>query len=92
MLPASVHQAAAARYEDQYGPIEDFPDSVLGAQRERALLFKDLATLRTDAPLFGDVDELMARHGPEFTGWAEKIGDKRVLERCRKAQAALSGP
>jgi len=87
-----VHQAAAARYEDQYGPIEDFPDSVLGAQRERALLFKDLATLRTDAPLFGDVDELMARHGPEFTGWAEKIGDKRVLERCRKAQAALSGP
>jgi hypothetical protein len=86
VLPASVQQAAAARYEDQYGPIEDFPDSVLGAQRERALLFKHLATLRTDAPLG------WRGPGPEFTGWAEKIGDKRLLERCLKAQAALSGP
>jgi hypothetical protein len=66
VLPASVQQAAAARYEDQYGPIEDFPDSVLGAQRERALLFKHLATLRTDAPLG------WRGPGPEFTGWAEK--------------------
>jgi 5'-3' exonuclease len=89
---AGIGRTTAARLLNQYGPIEDFPDSVLGAQRERALLFKDLATLRTDAPLFGDVDELEWRGpGPEFPGWAEKIGDKRGLERCLKAQAALSG-
>jgi 5'-3' exonuclease len=90
---SGIGRTTAARLLNQYGPIEDFPDSVLGAQRERALLFKDLATLRTDAPLFGDVDELEWRGPePEFTGWAEKIGDKRVLERCLKTQAALSGP
>ena len=89
---AGIGRTTAARLLNQYGAIEDFPDSVLGAQRERALLFKDLATLRTDAPLFGDVDELEWRGpGAEFPGWAEKIGDKRVLERCLKAQAALSG-
>jgi 5'-3' exonuclease len=89
---AGIGRTTAARLLNQYGPIEDFPDSVLGAQRERALLFKQLATLRTDAPLLGDVDELEWRGpGPEFTGWAEKIGDKRVLERCLKAQAALRG-
>ena len=90
---AGIGRTTAARLLNQYGPIEDFPDSVLGAQRERALLFKDLATLRTDAPLFGDVDELEWRGpGPEFTSWAEKIGDKRLLERCLKAVAALSDP
>jgi 5'-3' exonuclease len=89
---AGIGRTTAARLLNQYGPIEDFPDSVLGAQRERALLFKHLATLKTDTPLFGDVDELEWRGpGPEFTGWAEKIGDKRLLERCLKAQAALSG-
>jgi hypothetical protein len=33
-------------------------DYVLGDRRELALLFKTIATLRTDAPLFSDVDEL----------------------------------
>ena len=89
---AGIGRTTAARLLNQYGPIEDFPDTVLGGQRDRALLFKHLATLRTDAPLFGDVDELEWRGpGAEFPGWAEKIGDKRVLERCLKAQAALNG-
>ena len=35
----------------------------LAAERERALLFRTLATLRTDIPLFKDVDEL-EWHGP----------------------------
>jgi hypothetical protein len=30
----------------------------LAAERDRAMLFRDLATLRTDIPLFGSVDEL----------------------------------
>jgi hypothetical protein len=36
----------------------------LSSERESALLFRKLATLRTDIPLFEDVDELRWR-GPE---------------------------
>lgn len=75
----------SARLINTYGPIEDFPKDVLGDKRELALLFKDLATLRTNAPLFTDVDELLWR-GPtkDFDLIAEKIGDKRLLQRVRK--------
>lgn len=48
--------ATAARPIRQYGP-RHAPPSILGEQRELALLFRRLATLRTDAPLFADVDE-----------------------------------
>jgi 5'-3' exonuclease len=51
---------SAARLINQYGALEDFPESVLKQNREAALLFKNLATLRTDAPLFNNVDELQA--------------------------------
>src|SRR5437763_6188000 len=52
----------AARVLAAHGPIERFPAKVLdGANREHALLFKDLATLRTNAPLFDDVDALRWR-------------------------------
>ncbi|HWC64693.1 MAG TPA: 5'-3' exonuclease H3TH domain-containing protein, partial [Thermoanaerobaculia bacterium] len=53
-----IGAVGAARLLSRYGPIEDFPPEVLGGKRERALLFKDLATLRTDAPVFADVEEL----------------------------------
>ena len=84
-----IGRATAARLLNQYGPIDAFPPSVLGEQRERALLFKNLATLRTDAPLFRDVDELQWS-GPTsgFAAWVERMGDSRLLERSRKAQAA----
>jgi hypothetical protein len=75
---------------NRYGPIEQFPDDVLGSdKRELALLFKNLATLRTDAPLFADVDELRWR-GPtnEFPAFAERIGEPRLVERCEKARLA----
>jgi hypothetical protein len=59
---------------------------VLGEDRARALLFKNLATLRADAPLFADVEELRWRGPtPAFRAIAEEIGDKRLLERCDKA-------
>ncbi|HET9030940.1 MAG TPA: 5'-3' exonuclease H3TH domain-containing protein [Candidatus Aquilonibacter sp.] len=48
----------AASLIARYGKIEDFPPEALGDNRAAALLFKELATLRTDAPLFDDVDEL----------------------------------
>ena len=57
---------------------------MLGDQREQALLFKRLATLRTDAPLFADVDELRWT-GPTsaWPVWGERIGDRRLTERAR---------
>jgi 5'-3' exonuclease len=81
-----IGRATAGRLLNQYGPIEAFPAGVLGGERERALLFKDLATLRTDAGLFRDVDELWWR-GPttEFAAWAERMGDGRLLNRCLEA-------
>lgn len=82
-----IGKVTAAKLLNRHGPIEDIPADVLDdEQREMALLFKDLATLRTDAPLFDDVDELRWR-GPRdgFEAWAERIGDGRLLERAREA-------
>jgi hypothetical protein len=52
-------------------------------------LFKDLATLRTDALLFRDVEELRWR-GPTkaFVACAERLGEARLLERSLKAPVA----
>jgi hypothetical protein len=57
---------------------------VLGDQREQALLFKRLATLVSDAPLFAGVDELRWT-GPtnSWPAWAERIGDRRLTERAQ---------
>jgi 5'-3' exonuclease len=77
----------AARLLNRHGIIENFPPAVLWEdRREAALLFKDLATLRTDARLFRDVDELRWR-GPTnaFATCSEHLGDARLLERCLKA-------
>jgi 5'-3' exonuclease len=78
----------AARLIGRHGALEDFPPEVLGAGRERALLFKTLATLRSDAPLFDDVETLRWR-GPTaaFASWADRIGDARLAARV----AALAG-
>jgi 5'-3' exonuclease len=80
----------AASLVGRYGPIEEFPAETLGSNRELALLFKTLATLRTDAPLFGDVEELRWR-GPkaEFLKWVERGGGASLLKRGMKATATL---
>ena len=84
-----IGPSTAAALLNRHGPIESFPDGVLGSDRDNAILFKRLATLRTDAALFADVDELEWR-GPTatFPEWAEKIADARLLARCEKAAAA----
>jgi 5'-3' exonuclease len=81
----------AARMVMQYGPIEQFPDTVLnGPNRELALLFKTLATLRTDAPLFDDVDDLRWRGpSPSFAAAAETIGDHRLATRMEALSKRL---
>jgi len=85
-----IGSVGAARLIARYGPIESFPPEALGAaDRKRALLFKDLATLRTDAPLFEDVEDLRWR-GPTagFEAMAARMGADRLVERARKAAPA----
>jgi 5'-3' exonuclease len=84
-----IGKVGAARLINKHGALESFPADVLGGHRELALLFKRLATLRTDAALFSTVDELQWR-GPSasFSDVARRLGDARVLERARKAPAA----
>jgi 5'-3' exonuclease len=78
----------AARLLASFGPLEAFPPETLKDVRETALLFKRLATLRIDAPLFANVDEIEWRGAtPAFREWAEKIGDARLPERCEQALA-----
>ena len=78
-----IGPTTAAQLLKRHGSIENFPATVLGEQREVALLFKNLATLRIDAPLFSDVDELRWR-GPTdaFAEFAQRAGDTRLLDRC----------
>ena len=78
----------AATLINRHGHIEQFPDGVLKNDNlALALLFKDLATLRVDAPLFKKVDELRWRGPtPAFAAFAKKIGDERLLTRVKKLQ------
>jgi len=86
-----IGRTTAASLLNRHGPIESFPPGVLGAEQERAILFKVLATLRTDAPLFTDVDELKWKGPtPGFTEWAARIADDRLLARCAKAYAKVA--
>jgi 5'-3' exonuclease len=88
-----IGAVTAARLVNQYGAIETFPTSVLGDSRELALLFKDLATLRSETPLFQDVEEIRWRGpGPDFGSYGERAGGARLLERCRKAAVRVNGP
>jgi 5'-3' exonuclease len=83
---ASIGAKTAAALLNLYGPIEKFPPNILGKQRKLALLFKKLATLRTDAPLFKNVETLRWRGPtPAFAGWAKKMDAPRLLERAEKA-------
>ncbi|TMI82799.1 MAG: flap endonuclease [Bacillati bacterium ANGP1] len=86
---AGIGPKTAARLLNRHGIIENFPPAVLGDDRRgMALLFKDLATLRTDARLFHDVDELRWRGPTEaFTACAARLGDARLLERALAAPA-----
>jgi 5'-3' exonuclease len=76
----------AAQLLNRHGKIENFPPNVLGERRDLALLFKNLATLRTNAPLFKKVETLRWRGAtPGFAAWADRMKAPRLLERCEKA-------
>jgi 5'-3' exonuclease len=81
-----IGAVGAARLLNRHGAIEAFPPALLGEQQPLALLFKRLATLRTDAKLFRGVDTLRWR-GPTaaFAAWTERAAAPRLLERSRAA-------
>jgi 5'-3' exonuclease len=86
-----IGAVGAAQLLNRYGAIEEFPPNLLGENRDLALLFKRLATLRTDAALFSDVEQLRWR-GPTdaFAAWTGRANAPRLLERCLKAHAAMA--
>src|SRR5213079_2410502 len=88
-----IGPSTAAALLNKHGPIESFPEGVLGADRERAILFKNLATLRTAPPLFADVDELeWTGPTPAFAEWPERMADTRIQARALNARAKRKPP
>ena len=85
-----IGKATAAKLINRYGAIESFPAEVLGERKALALKFKELATLKTDIPLFANTDALRWT-GPtgKFPAWLAKAGDGRLLARSQKAAALL---
>ena len=86
---SGIGPKGAARLINRYGTIEEFPAEVLGERRALALLFKRLATLRSDAPLFARVEELEWQ-GPKerFEQLCAHLGDARLPGRAAKARAS----
>lgn len=80
---AGLGAKTAASLINRYGRLEDFPVDILRDDNlASALLFKNLATLRIDAPLFANVNELRWRGAtPDFASVAKKVGDDRLATR-----------
>ena len=83
---AGIGPKGAAALLTRYGAIEQFPSEVLGERQRLALLFKALATLRTDAKLFANVDELLWQ-GPtaEFQALCSRLDAPELIARAARA-------
>jgi 5'-3' exonuclease len=82
---AGIGRVTAAQLIGKYGALENFPATVLAERAQLALLFKDLATLRADAPLFDDVEELRwGGPGPGFADATASLGEPRLLARAAR--------
>ena len=97
--------ASAAVVLARYGHLERIPEraaewdvpvrgaarlaATLVEQRERARLFRTLATLRVDAPIGVDVDGLRWT-GPraDFAAWAARLGTPALSERAARLAAS----
>ena len=67
-------------------PIESFP-SRTRRQPRLSLLFKDIATLRKDAPLFQKTDDIRWKGATSgFPAMAERLGDTRLVDRVTKIE------
>ncbi len=75
----------AASLIARYGKIECFPPEVLGDHRVIAVLFKRLATLRTDASLYASIDELEWRGATAaFSTVCERLGLYHLTARANE--------
>jgi 5'-3' exonuclease len=98
-LPGWGHKSASAVVA-RYGHLEEIPDdgsawdvtvrgaarlsATLAEYRGVAILFRQLATLRTDAPVFDSVDELRwTGPRPAFADVCARLGSTTLLERAR---------
>jgi 5'-3' exonuclease len=87
---AGIGAKGAAALINRYGSIEQFPPEQLGERRALALLFKDIATLRTDAPLFANADELRWRGpAPGFPALCERLDAPDLLVHANEAAQRL---
>lgn len=65
----------------------------LGRERERAYLFRTLATLRTDIPLFDDVDQLQWKGPtPAFAAIAAKLDAAATEKKRSSARRTAAAP
>ena len=87
---AGIGPKVAASLIGRYGKIQEFPPEALKGQMELALLFKRLATLRTDAPVMVNAHELQW-HGPtdSFAECCSTMGAPTLLARAQKACATM---
>jgi 5'-3' exonuclease len=98
---------SAATVLAHYGHVEAIPDdeqqweveirgrarlaAALAEQRELAMLFLDLATLRIEPALFDDVDELRWRGPqPSFDSVCERMGATTLPQRAKAAAARIA--
>ena len=85
---AGIGAVGAARLLNRHGPIEAFPPGVLGVRLDQALMFKQLATLRRDAPLFDHVEQLLWRGPTErFVEWTRILDAPKLMDRCPTGSA-----
>lgn len=104
-LPGWGAKSAAAVLA-RYGSLDQIPErasqwdvtvrgasalaATFAAQREQALLFRTLATLRLDAPTIANVDELRWRGpAPEFEAIATWLGQPNLFARAQALAAKL---
>jgi 5'-3' exonuclease len=99
---------SAAAVLARYGHLEEIPElalhwdvevrgavklaTVLAEQRDLALLFREIATVRTDAPVVASVDELRW-NGPTdtFDEWCRRIDAPNLARRARELAVKRSG-
>ena len=87
-----IGSKTAARLIGQHGHLEQFPASLLGENRDRALLFKTLATLRTDARA---VRRCRSSYGGRarrrrFHPRLRRLGNPRLAERVSRLSSAYT--
>jgi len=88
---AGIGPKGAVALLTRYGSIDVFPPQALGERQELALLFKRLATLRTDAPLFTNVKALEWNGPPGgFSSYCNRLGASDLVARAEKALALRS--